>query len=163
MSKRDDYLRTLAQQKADEDNKRLNLAMRGREKVFGEEEELQAISAAREAASRNARFDSSNICGPGYEMINAPTSGGPRPRGQVACFGRALYEDPDVGYLMIVMRDGKWIGYPETPNYLWDVLRGSPSTNEFVRSALDGATWEETSYGGLPREKPDIFNLGRED
>lgn len=128
-----------------------------------EQEEKAAISEARAAASRNARFDSSNICGPGYEMIHAPTSGGPRPRAQVACFGANVYDDPDTGYLVIVMRDGKWIGYPNTPADDWDELKGASSTDGFVRSALAGAVWEETSYGNLPRKKPDIFTLGTEE
>jgi hypothetical protein len=127
------------------------------------EAEKQAIVEARAAASRNARFDAANICGPGYEMIHAPSSGGARPRGQIACFGANVYDDPETGYLMIVMRDGKWIGYPDTPADLWDELKGALSTNDFIRGSLAGATWEETSYGSLPRKKPDMFNLGTEE
>ena len=145
----------------------LGIAMFGTaEEYYDPEEraaEKEAITAARAAASRNARFDSSNICGPGYEMIHAPSSGGPRPRGQVACFGANVYDDPDTGYLMIVMRDGKWIGYPNTPVDDWDTLKNAVSTNDFIRNTLAGAVWEETSYGNLPRKKPDLFTLGTEE
>jgi len=98
---RDDYLRTLAQQKADEENKKLNLSLRGREKVFGDEGTPNSTIEGREA--RLSSMDAGNPCGPGYEWIQAPQSSGKtRHRAQKCCYT----VDKAMEVLVIIMRDG---------------------------------------------------------
>lgn len=143
----------------DEQNKRLNLSLRGREKVFGESEELSTLEG-REA--RMTSMSSNNPCGPGYEYITAPTSGKtdpygrPRPRAIYACYSL----DKEMEVLVIGMRDGSMIQYDGVDPVLWDVLKNSDSTHDFITLYLDGAPWSKTTYQSLPRKRPEEFQLG---
>ena len=161
MSKRDDYLRTLAQQKADEDNKRLNLAMRGREKVFGDPETDEGTPNST-AAGREARLssmDSGNPCGPGYEWIDAPQSPNKtRHRATKACYSI----DKAMEVLVIIMRDDSMIQYDGVDSMLWDLLKQYDSTNDFIDMYLDGHPWSKVQYHQLPRKRPEEFQLGTE-
>jgi hypothetical protein len=161
------YLDRLAKQRADEENKRLNLTYRGREKVFGDPEEqaqaepvAQSTPEGREA--RIASMTSSNPCGPGYEYITAPTSGKtdvlgrPRPRAYYACYSL----DKEMEVLVIGMRDGSMIQYDGVDPVLWDILKNSDSTHDFITLYLDGAPWSKTDYSNLPRKRPDEFQFG---
>jgi hypothetical protein len=152
----------LRQQLDDEANKRLNLALRGREKLFGEEEE--AI-AAREA--RISSMQPTNPCGPGYEYITAPTSGKtdamgrPRPRAYFACYSI----DKEMEVLVIGMRDtidkdNSMIMYDGVDPVLWDVLKNSDSTSGFINMYLEGVPWSRVKYSNLPRKRPDEFRFG---
>jgi len=154
---RDDYLRTLAQQRADEENKKLNLALRGRERVFGEEESSNSTIAGREA--RLSSMDAGNPCGPGYEWIQAPQSSGKtRHRAQKCCYS----VDKAMEVLVIIMRDGSMIQYDGVDPVLWDVLKNSDSTHDFIEMYLDGHPWSKVTYSGLPRKRPEEFQLGIE-
>lgn len=144
----------------DENNKRLNLALRGREKVFGEgDAEAEAIQG-REA--RISSMQPTNPCGPGYEYITAPTSGKvdaygrPRPRAYYACYSI----DKEMEVLVIGMRDGSMIQYDGVDPVLWDILKNSDSTHDFITLYLDGMPWSKTSYSNLPRKRPEEFQLG---
>jgi len=155
------YLDRLAQQRADEENKRLNLSYRGREKVFGDPEEAaQSTLEGREA--RMTSMSSSNPCGPGYEHITAPTSGKtdpygrPRPRAYYACYSL----DKEMEVLVIGMRDGSMIQYDGVDPVLWDILKNSDSTHDFITLYLDGVPWSKTNYSNLPRKRPEEFQLG---
>lgn len=142
----------------DEANKRLNLALRGREKLFGDAE-AEAI-AGREA--RKSSMSPSSPCGPGYEHIVAPTSGKvdpygkPRPRAYYACYSL----DKEMEVLVIGMRDGSMIQYDGVDPVLWDVLKNSDSTSGFINLYLDGHPWSKTTYQNLPRKRPEEFQLG---
>jgi len=163
------YLDRLAKQRADEENKRLNLSYRGREKVFGDPDEQvpvdQSTPAGREA--RMTSMSSSSPCGPGYEHIVAPTSGktdalgNPRPRAYYACYSL----DPEMGILAIGMRDtidkdNTLIQYDNITPDVWQALKDSSSTTEFLNTYLDGWPWRRVSYQNLPRKRPDQFQLG---
>jgi hypothetical protein len=144
----------------DENNKRLNLALRGREKVFGDPDaEVEAIQG-REA--RASSMQPTNPCGPGYEWITAPTSGKtdalgrPRPRAYYACYSI----DKEMEVLVIGMRDGSMIQYDGVDPVLWDVLKNSDSTTEFINLYLEGWPWSKTNYGSLPRKRPEEFQFG---
>ncbi len=149
----------LRQQYEDEQNKRLNLSLRGREKVFGEPEEL-STPEGREA--RTSSMQATNPCGPGYEWITAPTSnkvdayGRPRPRAYYACYSL----DKEMEVLVIGMRDGSMIQYDGVDPVLWDVLKNSDSTHDFITLYLDGIPWSKTNYSNLPRKRPEEFQLG---
>ena len=117
--------------------------------------------AAIAAALKNDK-ERSRVCGPGYEEINAPTSGGPRPRALKCCY------NPTTETLVIVMTDPgadgrpqySWIQYDQVEQGLWDELKSMPSTNDFVEGALLGFPWDNTSYGELPRTRAQIFQVG---
>ena len=104
----------------------------------------------------------SRLCGPGYDEIYAPTSGGPRPRAQKCCY------NPATQTLVIVMTDPgvggrprySWIQYDMLSQDMWDELKSGSSTNEFVTQALMGWPWLNTSYGQLPRTRSESFVLG---
>jgi hypothetical protein len=151
----------IRQQLDDEANKKLNIALRGREKLFGEgEETAQSTLEGREA--RISSMSSSNPCGPGYEHITAPTSGKtdvlgrPRPRAYYACYSL----DKEMEVLVIGMRDGSMIQYDGVDPVLWDILKNSDSTGDFINLYLDGAPWSKTDYSNLPRKRPEEFQLG---
>jgi hypothetical protein len=147
----------IRQQQEDAANKRLNLALRGREKVFGDtdSEALAEALAGREA--RMTSMSSSNPCGPGYEYIDAPQSPGKtRHRAVYACYSL----DKEMEVLVIGMRDGSMIQYDGVDPLLWDVLKNSDSTHDFIELYLDGAPWSKTTYQNLPRKRPEEFQLG---
>lgn len=153
----DDYLRNLAQQRADEENKKLNLSLRGREKVFGDGGTPNSTIEGREA--RLSSMDAGNPCGPGYEWIEAPQSSGKtRHRAQKCCYT----VDKAMEVLVIIMRDGSMIQYDGVDPVLWDVLKNSDSTHDFIEMYLDGHPWSKVTYSGLPRKRPEEFQLGIE-
>jgi hypothetical protein len=133
----------------------------------GAKEPLEALipSTLEGREARISSMDSGNPCGPGYEWINAPTSGkvdpygNPRPRATKACYSI----DKELEVMVIIMRDkNAMIQYDGVDPVLWDILKNSDSTNDFINLYLDGHPWSNTSYGNLPRKRPDEFDLGRE-
>jgi len=120
--------------------------------------------AAMAAALKYDR-ERSRVCGPGYEEIYAPTSGGPRPRAQKCCY------NANTETLVIVMTDPSvggraqytWIQYDGVLASDWELLKSSTSTNDFVNDALAGLPWLRTSYGTLPRTRTEIFELGTQE
>jgi hypothetical protein len=121
------------------------------------EERLQALKQGDED-SKAARF-TNGLCGPGYETIRAPQSPNKtRHRAEHCCYSI----DREMEVLVIIMRDGSWIQYDGVDPVLWDVLKNSDSTDEFIRLHLDdaGTPWTKTSYQNLPRKRPDEFQFG---
>ena len=114
------------------------------------------------AAALKYDRERSRLCGPGYDEIYAPTSGGPRPRAQKCCY------NPSTETLVIVMTDpgvgGRaqytWIQYDNIRSDLWEQLKTGSSTNDFVNDALMGLPWLRTSYGTLPRTRAETFEVG---
>jgi hypothetical protein len=150
-------LREAAQAREDLENKRLNLALRAREKLYGEGETPNSTPAGREA--RISSMDAGNPCGPGYEWIEAPQSSGKtRHRAQKCCYS----VDKAMEVLVIIMRDGSMIQYDAVDAVLWDVLKNSDSTHDFIEMYLDGHPWSKTQYSTLPRKRPEEFQLGVE-
>lgn len=160
------YLDRLAQAYQDKLNKDLNLSLRGREKVFGDpDQQAQSTPEGREA--RMTSMSPSSPCGPGYEYITAPTSGktdpygNPRPRAYFACYSL----DSEMGVLAIGMRDtidknNTLIQYDNITPDVWQALKDSSSTTEFLNTYLDGWPWRRVSYQNLPRKRPEQFQLG---
>jgi hypothetical protein len=62
--------------------------------------------------------------------------------------------------LVIGMRDGSMIQYDGVDPVLWDILKNSDSTHDFITLYLDGAPWSKTDYSNLPRKRPDEFQFG---
>jgi hypothetical protein len=156
----------IRQQLDDEANKKLNIALRGREKLYGDDE-VTAQSTIEGREARLSSMSSSNPCGPGYEYITAPTSGKtdalgrPRPRAYFACYS----VDKEMEVLVIGMRDtidkdNTMIQYDGVDAVLWEILKNSDSTTDFINLYLEGAPWSRVSYSNLPRKRPDEFQLG---
>jgi len=112
------------------------------------------------AAALKADRERSRVCGPGYEEIPAPTSGGNRPRAQKCCYNRTTET------LVIVMSDWQrggrmkltWIQYDDVPEDLWIELKENyDSTNDFINGPLYSWPWIETFYGALPRTRDESF------
>jgi hypothetical protein len=151
----------LAQAYQDKINKELNIAQRGYEKVFGDPD-LVAQSTPEGREARMTSMSSTSPCGPGYEYIDAPTSGKtdpygrPRPRAYYACYSL----DPELKVLAIGMRDGSLIQYDGIEPDVWEALKTSTSTTAFLDAYLDGWAWSKTTYQNLPRKRPEQFQLG---
>ncbi len=130
---------------------RSNRRVASGEGVFGED-------MARIENLLNEDTRKSRVFGPGYEEIVAPTSD---PNGR----SRAL----KCGYnwatqtLVIMFRDMTWVQYDGVENNYWEALKMAYSTNTYVNTFLADWPWSETSYGQLPRTKPDNFRQGRID
>jgi len=150
-------LEKLQRVKDDEANKRLNLALRGREKAFGEEQTPNSTIAGREA--RTSSMSAGNPCGPGYEWIDAPQSPNKtRHRATKCCYTL----DKQMEVMVIIMRDTSMIMYDGVDAVLWDILKNSDSTHDFVEDYLDGVPWSKVTYSQLPRKRPEEFQLGIE-
>jgi hypothetical protein len=97
----------------------------------------------------------SNLFGPGYEEISAPTTDPTRPRAK-ACGYNALTET-----LVIIFRDNEWIQYDNVSRQIWENLKMTDSTGKFLlHSGLNGIGWKKTNYGSLPRTRPGNFQAG---
>ena len=97
----------------------------------------------------------SRVFGPGYEDIYAPTSGGDRPRAMKAGYNY------NTQTLIIIMRDKyTWIQYDQVPLEMWNELRSSSSTNDYVTTTLSSWPWQVVNYGALPRTRGQHFELG---
>jgi hypothetical protein len=105
----------------------------------------------------------SSICGPGYEEIDAPTTDPSRPRAHKCCYNPNAGSADNSGYLAIMMRDMSLIGYDNVTQDMWDELKSIDSTHTFINTTLGGWQWEKTSYGQLPRTRPQSFNLGTQE
>lgn len=163
-------LRLKAQQRADEANKTLNLALRGREKVFEgvtppyELDEAERIpnSTPEGREARLSSMDAGNPCGPGYEWIEAPQSAGKtRHRATKCCYSI----DKAMEVLVIIMRDGSMIMYDGVDAMLWDLLKQYDSTHDFIDMYLVNAPYTNlgsSGYSQLPRKRPEEFQLGIE-
>ena len=146
--------------KDDEANKRLNLALRGREKAYGATEAEQipnSTIAGREA--RTSSMNAGNPCGPGYEWIDAPQSPNKtKHRATKCCYSL----DKQMEVMVIIMRDTSMIQYDGVDAVLWDILKNSDSTHDFIEDYLDGVPWSKVTYSQLPRKRPEEFQLGIE-
>jgi hypothetical protein len=163
------YYRRREQSEAQSGDVTLNVREATRDKLAPAD--MQPVSTpmstpeGREA--RASSMSSSNPCGPGYEYITAPTSGKtdalgrPRPRAYFACYSI----DKEMEVLVIGMRDtidkdNTMIQYDGVDPVLWDILKNSDSTTDFINLYLDGAPWSRVSYSNLPRKRPDEFQYG---
>jgi hypothetical protein len=116
----DDYLLRTRQAREDEANKKLNLSMRGREKVFTDWE----VEIPRDVEQREAE--------PSYQNMTAPTTNPDRPRALKLAYSREARK------LVVKFRDGTWWEYNEVPVDMWNDLKSSDSTGKYLKySGLD--------------------------
>lgn len=115
----DNWLQKTRQQREDEANKKLNLAMRGREKVFHDWEVELPKEVERDTE-------------PSYQNITAPTTNPKRPRALKLAYSREAEK------LVVKFRDGTWWEYNNVPVNFWNDLKASNSTGKYLAaSGLD--------------------------
>ena len=122
-------------------------------------DQYAATLAAMKASDANSR-----LFGAGYEEIDAPTrhivdsKGRVRPRAYKCGYNRQTQT------LVIIMRDNyTWIEYDEVPPEMWDDgLKKATSTNEFIQEALLNWPYKKTTFGNLPRTRPEAFEAAVE-
>jgi len=154
------YYRRREQSEAQAGDVKLNVIEAAKDKLAPVD--MAPVSTPEGREARASSMSSTNPCGPGYEYITAPTSGKtdalgrPRPRAYFACYSI----DKEMEVLVIGMRDGSMIQYDGVDPVLWDILKNSDSTGDFINLYLDGAPWSKTSYSNLPRKRPDEFQFG---
>lgn len=113
--------------------------------------------------------------GPGYEEIDAPTTNAARPRALKAGY------NPTTQTLVIIFRPNQkinpltggysdsgpapWIKYEGVSLDLWEGLKETGSTGEYLRtSGIDNMGWVKIQgQGGLPRTRPQNFQSGAEE
>jgi hypothetical protein len=158
------YYRRREQSESQAGDVKLNVIEAAKDKLAPSD--MAPVSTPEGREARLSSMSSSNPCGPGYEYITAPTSGKtdvlgrPRPRALYACYSI----DKEMEVLVIGMRhpepNGSMIQYDGVDPVLWEILKNSDSTNDFINLYLDGAPWSNTSYSNLPRKRPDEFQFG---
>jgi len=65
-----------------------------------------------------------------------------------------------IGMRDTIDKDNTMIQYDGVDPVLWDILKNSDSTTDFINLYLDGAPWSRVSYSNLPRKRPDEFQYG---
>lgn len=113
--------------------------------------------------------------GPGYEEIDAPTTNPLRPRALKAGY------NPTTKTLVIIFRPNQrlnpltgtysntgpapWIMYDGIELDLWEGLKNTSSTGEYLRtSGIDNMGWSKiTGRGSLPRTRPQSFESGTQE
>lgn len=117
----------------------------------------------------------SGTFGPGYEEIDAPTTNPLRPRALKAGY------NPTTKTLVIIFRPNQkqnpltgnmsntgpapWIKYEDIDLDLWEGLKNTSSTGEYLRtSGIDNMGWTKIpGSGSLPRTRPQSFQSGAEE
>jgi len=107
-----------------------------------------------------ARDNNDSDFGVGYEVVDpAPTRGLGRSRAQKLGYNRK------VNYLVIIMRDGSKIGYPNISEDTWDSLSSYVSTDDFItmEPGMVGAPWVNLRGAMPPQSNTQSFEQGTED
>lgn len=140
---RDNYYAKTQRERNDEANKKLNLAMRGREKVFNDWEVQLPKDEERERETE-----------PAYQNITAPTTNPDRPRALKLAYSREAEK------LVVKFRDGTWWEYNNVPIDFWNDLKASNSTGKYLKySGLDNhGDMGPFNPAEMPPETRVIFN-----
>jgi len=139
----DNYYANTRQQRDENLNRILNLALRSKEKVEQQSsvdlegkfawDDVTVLANAESEATPN--FDitiPTDVMSSAVEMETAPTSNPKRPRAWTIGY------NPGTRALLVIFRDNTWWQYNNVPTDLWIALKSSPSTGKFLReSGLD--------------------------
>ena len=117
MSPKDNWFQRTQKQRDDEANKKLNYAMRGREKIFHDWE----VELPKEEEDRETE--------PAFQNMPAPTINPARPRALKLAYSREAEK------LVVKFRDGTWWEYNEIPVVMWNDLKSSNSTGKYLASS----------------------------
>ena len=142
----DNYYQRTQKSRADLENKKLNLALRGREKVF-DDWQIQNAQEPRETE-------------PSFRVMNAPTTNPDRPRAMKIAYSAEAQK------LVVKFRgkkgaenSGPWIEYYDIPVEFWNDLKASNSTGLYLRySGLDDQPWGYFNPAEMPPETRVMFN-----
>jgi hypothetical protein len=145
----DNYYKRTRQTREDVENKRLNLAMRSREKVF---DDWQIINTQDPEKERETE--------PSFRVMNAPTTNPDRPRALKIAYSVEAQK------LVVKFRgkkgaenNGPWIEYYDIPVDFWNDLKASNSTGLYLRySGLDDQPWGYFNPAEMPPETRVMFN-----
>lgn len=126
------YYKQTASQREDAINRKLNLVERAKEKI--------GVT-------------------PSWEMLSPTYSTQPAPQSPDKTRHRAsqIAYSKEANMLVIKMRDGKWIGYADTDVSVWNALKTSTSTNDFINAGNLGA-WHVFDPNAMPAEVRVLFN-----
>ena len=134
---------------------------RYREQRFKPQTDMDQYAAR--VAAMKAEEGNSRIFGAGYEEIDAPTRGIVDSKGRVRPRAYKCGYNRNTGTLVIIMRDNyTWIQYDEVPEDMWEGLKTARSTNEFIQEALLNWPYKKSTFGNLPRTKPQAFDAAVE-
>jgi hypothetical protein len=100
--------------------------------------------------------------GSGYEVVDPAPSRGLDKRGARA---QKLGYNRELKYLVILMRDGSFIGYDGVTPDEWDSLENFVSTTDYIESVLSryqGGAWDKV-YGQPPQSTGQSFEQGMQD
>lgn len=126
------YYQRTAKQRDEDANRRLNLVERAKEDL--------GVSTTWETLS------------PTYTTQPAPQSADKsRHRATQIAYSKTAQ------MLVIKMRDGKWIGYENTDESVWNALKVASSTNDFINSGKLGS-WHVFNPDNMPEEVRVLFN-----
>lgn len=166
----DNYYRRKRQAEEESGQRRFNIEEAMKDKL---NPEIQGSYNPYSTALTN-RLNSGTF-GPGYEEIDAPTTNELRPRALKAGY------NPTTETLVIIFRPNQrvnpltggnsdtgpapWIKYEGVSLDLWEGLKNSPSTGEYLRtSGIDNMSWVKIpGSGSLPRTRPQSFQSGTEE
>lgn len=145
----DNYYKRTRKTREDVENKRLNLAMRSREKVF---DDWQIINTQDPGKDRETE--------PSFRVMNAPTTNPDRPRALKIAYSVEAQK------LVVKFRgnkgaenNGPWIEYYDIPVDFWNDLKASNSTGLYLRySGLDDQPWGYFNPAEMPPETRVMFN-----
>jgi hypothetical protein len=113
---------TYYEKSADNSNRKLNLALRTQEKVYGD---FEIYNPTEPENSREVDTWSDT-------PMTAPTSNPPRPR------ARKIAYSEEAQKLVVRFRDGMWWEYNDIPVDIWNNLKASDSTGRYLAaSGLD--------------------------
>lgn len=146
----DNYYKRTQRAREDEENKRLNIALRGEEKVKKRYEDWQVQQAKEEPRETE----------PSYRSMRAPTTNPERPRAMKIAYSVEAQK------LVVKFRgnkgaenNGPWIEYNDVPVEMWNDLKASDSTGKYLKySGLDDYPWGYFNPGEMPPETRVIFN-----
>jgi hypothetical protein len=90
-----------------------------------------------------------------YRVMTAPTQKPSRPR------ARKIAYNASTETLVIRFRSGAWVGYDDISVEVWNGLKSSPSTNDFINGSPDigpGCSWYTFDPANFPPETRVLFN-----
>ena len=109
------------------------------------------------ADSKDAQLEESieEVKDSAFRVMVAPTKKPSRPR------ARKIAYNAFTKTLVIRFRDGAWIGYDNIEPEVWNGLKSSPSTNDFINESGEigpGSTWYKFNPSDFPDETRVLFN-----
>jgi hypothetical protein len=147
------YYEKTRQQREDQENKVLNLALRGQERIERRYKDWQIL----ESKDIEQRREDPGVR---YKVQTAATINPDRPRAMKIAYSAEAQK------LVIKFRgskgnenNGPWIEYAGIPIEMWNDLRATDSTGRYLKySGLDAHPWSNFDPSEMPPEVRVLFN-----